>query len=426
MLIFLFIPLAVFADHPLSLSEAIQRALEYNYNIRMIRLDERIAEKNNSWGKAGLFPSIDLSASGTHTQSIDPDDEWIQQRGSGSAVLSWTLFRGFSVWIEKSRLSQLEELSAGNTALLVEQTIQAVILSYYNVLLQQKRLQVLDTVRQVSNDRYQQVLEKKEIGALVTYDVLQAKNAWLEDEARYLQQETTTRNAVRDLNYLMGVAEAHDYVLTDPFKQDWKPYMFDALRERMFTDNRQLRNQYIQVQLLNAQVRLAQTAWSPTLSLRTGAETNPSRSRSGDENWFDSDSRDMYGTLTLSWNLFNGGNRKRAVDIAKLDMEIGEVEIVAMEHSLANRLAVQLDLYNVRKKLLDVSEEALDTAELNLQISEEKFKTGAINSFNYRDVQLIYLSAALGKLESTYRLIESHTELLRLSGGIVTSYLESK
>ncbi|NQT27789.1 TolC family protein [candidate division KSB1 bacterium] len=412
------------AQQTLGLSGAITLALENNYDIRVIQLDESISEKNNSWGQAGMLPSLDLSASGTQSQSIDPDDDWTQQRGLGSATLSWTLFRGFSVWIQKAQLSQLEELSAGNTALLVEQTMQAVILAYYNVLLQNERLQVLDTVRQVSNDRYTQVLEKKEIGALVTYDVLQAKNAWLEDEARFLQQETTARNAVRDLNYLMGISEDQSYAFTDPFELDWQLYSLDLLRERMLADNRQLRNKFIQQQLLNSQVQLSKSAWSPSLSLRAGAETSLTRSKTDISDWADSDSRNAYGTLTLNWNLFNGGNRKRAIDIAKLDREIGEVEIASIEHSLSNRLAAQLDLYNVREKLLSISQEALETAELNLQISEEKFKSGAINSFNFRDVQLIYLNAALGRLESIYRLIEAHTELLRLTGGIVSSYAQ--
>lgn len=412
------------AEQPLALSEAVAVALENNYNIRMIRLDESIAAANNSWGQAGMFPSLDLSASGTQSQSLDADDDWIQQRGTGSAVLSWTLFRGFSVWIQKGRLSRLEELSAGNTSLLVEQTIQAVILAYYNVLLQTERLQVLDQVQQVSRDRYEQVLEKKKIGARVTYDVLQAKNAWLEDESRFLQQENAARNAVRDLQFLMGIQEYREFSFTDPFELEWQLYDFALLRERMLADNQQLRNQFIQLRLLESQVNLARTAWSPTLSFRAGVETDLSRSKTDETGWMENDSRNMYGTLTLSWNLFNGGNRKRAVDIARLDQEIGEVEAESMQHRLGNRLAAQLDLYNVRKELLDVSEEALETAELNLQISEEKFKTGAINSFNFRDVQLIYLNAALGRLESIYRLIEAHTELLRLTGGIVSSYME--
>ena len=45
-----------------------------------------------------------------------------------------------------------------------------------------------------------------------------------------------------------------------------------------------------------------------------------------------------------------------------------------------------------------------------------------INSFNYRDVQLLFLNAAFGKLQATYDLIDTHSELMRLTGSIISEY----
>ena len=39
-----------------------------------------------------------------------------------------------------------------------------------------------------------------------------------------------------------------------------------------------------------------------------------------------------------------------------------------------------------------------------IKISEEKYRAGAINSFNYRDVQLMYLESSLRKLQAVYNL----------------------
>jgi len=50
---------------------------------------------------------------------------------------------------------------------------------------------------------------------------------------------------------------------------------------------------------------------------------------------------------------------------------------------------------------------------------EEKYRSGVINSFNFRDVQLIYLSAALRRLQSIYNLIDSKTQLTRITGGFL-------
>lgn len=80
----------------------------------------------------------------------------------------------------------------------------------------------------------------------------------------------------------------------------------------------------------------------------------------------------------------------------------------------------QFELYGIRRQLLEVAQVNLESAELNMQIATEKYRNGTINSFNFRDVQLIFLNASSNKLNSIYDLIDSQVELLRLTGGILS------
>jgi outer membrane protein TolC len=66
-----------------------------------------------------------------------------------------------------------------------------------------------------------------------------------------------------------------------------------------------------------------------------------------------------------------------------------------------------------------VSLENLKSAELNLQIAEQKFDSGAISSFNFRDIQLVYLNAAFDKIQATYNLIDTEQAIKKLTGQIV-------
>ena len=408
----------VTAGEILSLSQAIQTALKNNYSIQTVQISELIAEKNNSWGAAGALPSIDFSASATGKQ-VDATTNYDQLLASGSVTANWMIFDGFAVHIRKDQLEHYEKLSCGNTAAAVEQTIQAVMLSYYSVLLQQEKLSVLNTVRQLSRDRFDLAEASRELGVAVTYDVLQAKNAWLEDEARYLQQEAYTRNAIRDLAFLMAARENTDYELDTPFAAESKSYELGTLEHKMLADNTSLRNKFVLQAILKKNIALQNSNWWPSLSVRGGANQNHTETDYVASPLSTSESQDYFGTVSLNWNLFSGGSRSRARTIAHWDAQIGEIELDEMQHSLVNQLANELELYTVRGKLLNVADEALKTAQLNLDISTEKFRAGAINSFNYRDVQLIYLNAALSRLEAVYALIAADTELLRLTGGIV-------
>jgi outer membrane protein TolC len=78
--------------------------------------------------------------------------------------------------------------------------------------------------------------------------------------------------------------------------------------------------------------------------------------------------------------------------------------------------------YEVQKDILKLSIEQEASAKLNLDLSADKLANGTINSFNYRDVQAMYLNAAIAKYKAIYNVVQSNTDLLRITGGIISQY----
>ena len=420
--IFLFSSWLAGAQQPLSLTDAISKSLENNYGVIIAKGNQQIAEIQNNWGTAGRYPYISFSASDNNSYNILEEDNNVTNRFAGGASVNWTIFDGFAVRINKTRLEELENLSESNTALLVEGTIQSVILAYYDALLQKEKMATVEVVMELSNDRYEQVEQRKEYGSAVTYDVLQAQNAYLEDRAAYLLQQVAYKNAKRNLAYLMAEKENIDYELTEAFEPVLKDYTLASLETQMMANNKSLQSQFINLRLLDNAIAVAKSDYSPSVSFSggingTSARLNP---ESADASW--SKNASLFGNFTLSWNLFSGGNRRRAVQIAEIDRELGDVDTEEIQHDLSNRLANLYEFYEVRKELLVLAKENIQAAKLNLQISREKFESGAINSFNFRDVQQIYLNAAQGELQAIYNFIDAQTSLLRMTGVIVQEY----
>ncbi len=410
------------AQQPLTLTEAIAKALENNYDIIIAKGNQQIAEVQNNWGTAGRYPYINLNLGDNNSYNIPEGDNYTTNRITGGASVNWTIFDGFSVRINKTRLEELENLSQNNTAIMVEGTIQSVILAYYDVLLQKEKLATLDEVLSLSKDRYDQAEHRKEYGAAVTYDVLQAQNAYLSDRAAYLLQEVAYKNSKRNLLYLMAEKENIDYDPVEKFEAIDTDYVLADLQAQMLENNKSLQNQYVNQRLLENAIAAAKSNYSPALNFAGGLSGTSTRNKIDgmEANW--TNSAMVYGNLTLSWNLFSGGNRNRAKQIAEIDREVGAVELEDMQHSLNNSLANLYEFYLVQRELLTVARENLEAAKLNMQISREKFESGAINSFNYRDVQRIYLQAAQGELQAIYSFINAQTSLLRMTGVIVQEY----
>lgn len=436
-LLFLLVALTAFSSNglnaqdtlTLSLSEAIRLGLEQNYGIRISEKLVEISQNNNTQGIAGRYPSISFTA--TQGNSYDNSEARVTQEDrdkltanfiSPAVAVNWTLFDGFRVNITKKNLDALEELSMGNAAVIVENTIQGIILGYYNVLLQKEILDVFAEVKKLSGDRYLYMKTKQQFGSAVTFDVLQANDAYLSDSVNYLQQELNLQNASLLLKLLLALDENTYFVLNDEFAVEVNEYRLDTLTSKMLNNNKTLVNQYINQKIYQYSTSLARSQQYPALYLGAGADYNNLKAKYAGLSESSSYSFGYYANFTLSFNIFNGGKTKNDIQNSLINEDIGMITISELSKQLSNQMKTQFDLFEIRKKLLNVADASSESTGLNLKIAEEKFKTGAINSFNFRDIQLRYLNASIRKLEAIYNLIDTETELMRLTGGIITAY----
>ena len=422
----------------LSLSDAIQIGLANNFDIQIEELNVDIAENNNNWGAAGRWPtiSLDLSQNNNFRDVINPagfsEGLTISNDVTPGINVNWALFSGFAVNIRREQLQQLENFTRGNAQVVVENSIQAIINQYYLTQLERERLEVLETVFSLSKDRYEYVRLKGDLGSAVTFDILQEQNAFLTDSSNLVTQEINFLNTRRTLNLLMGKDVTLTYDLTDSLAVDSTNYQLDDLYERMIASNRNLQNQYINLEIARSDTRLAKSELYPQLNFTVGSGYTWQRQDISNARFAfpDPDRPQVVGGRTLSYAagfslnylLFDGGRVRQAIENAYTQERIGQVQIEQQKLTLRNNLLATYDLYNVRKKLLSISEENIRSAQLNLDLSEERFRNGTINSFDYRQIQVNYLNTALTNIQAKYDLIESETELLRLTGGILSEY----
>ncbi|MCG8477233.1 MAG: TolC family protein [Cytophagales bacterium] len=416
--LFLFIGGQLRAQEALSLSDAVKIGLEKNYDIRISGQRRNISHVENSWGQAGLFPTFNFQANYSENWSGEELESRMERIDPG-VRMNWTLFNGFSVRINKSRFEELESLSQGNVQLVVENTVKDIISVYYQALLEQEKSAVSERLAKLSGDRFRYTERQKELGTMVTYDLLQAKTAWLQDKSNYLRQQVDFKNALRKLNFLLGLSDDKSFVLTEPFEFQSPEYRLEALKDRLMNNNSSLKNQYINQKLKEYQIKLAKAAYMPQLQITGGASRvfTPNAVGRGDQPAQTKTLNADLG-LKLSYSIFSGGNRRRAVQIAKINQEIGDIETDQLKHSLGNQLAQTFDNFTVQREVMELAEEQLKAAELNLKLSEQRYKSGSINSFNLRDVEIAFQNASNNKLNAIYRLITVHAELLRLTGGI--------
>ena len=290
---------------------------------------------------------------------------------------------------------------------------------------------MLGQVLTLSRDRYNYVLIRKDLGSAVTFDILQDKNSYLTDSSNYVLQQLVYENSMRTLNLLLAEDLTKRFQLTGSLDNPVHDYSYPDLYAKMTENNSNLRNQYIHQELLRNTTALSKADKSPSLDLNLGYSYSKNwqdlsnanfGNETGPEQVIKSRTTNYFANFTLAFTLFDGGRIQRQLKNARIQETMGTIETEEMKLVLNNDLLSAFDRYNVRKNLLDISEESLANALLNLELSEERYKNGTINSFNYRDIQVSYLQAALRNLQSKFDLIQTDSELLRLTGGILDSY----
>jgi outer membrane protein TolC len=421
-----------------SLAEAINIGLSNNFSIQIEEERKIQAANDNTWGQAGALPSIILNASqGFSNTNIDNPASFLSSGSikstslNPSAAVNWTLFNGFNVKMTKERLGLLETQTDGNAAIIIENTVQAIILAYYQVLLEKERTAVFKNTLALSNDRYSYSKLKGELGSAVTFDILKDKNSYLTDSSNYIIQILNHRNAVRNLNLLLSKDVDENFNFADSLRVDQKEFSLDELYAHMTSTNSNLKNQYINQEILKSDIAIAKSATYPSINFNLLGSKNWQGQDLSDavfangtngESGISSSIANLSANLTLAFTLYNGGRVENQIKSARIQERIGQLQIRDLELSLKNSLISNFDTYNLRKSLLNIAKDNVETAQLNLQLGADRYKNGSINSFDYRDLQVTYLETALNYYQSIFNLLETEVELMRLTGGILGEY----
>jgi outer membrane protein len=219
------------------------------------------------------------------------------------------------------------------------------------------------------------------------------------------------------------------FQLSDRLPAETTSYDTEALKTQLLNANQALFQLRISRELAALQTRFQESFMLPTVSLRSGTSYTLSRNIFASGVFSNGDERDLGGiqntnfnllvNFTASYNLFEGGNRRRSIQQARIQELNAQLGIDDLRRTLFTQLDQTLASYNNQKQVLELSNQLVENARRNIQIAEERFRGGLISFFDYRSIQVSYLNATQTQLNALFNLKTTETELLRLSGGLV-------
>ena len=433
-IILILFPNLLFAQTELSLMDAIKIGMQENYDIQLSSKNKRVSEINNNWANAGALPTINLSAKkeeGLSDQTNNPTSfmpyELRSTSINGNTNVSWTLFNGFAIRANKAKLRNLEEISSNNAILTIENTIQGIILQYYNCVLQKERLELLQKVVRLANNRLEYQQTKYDIGVSSKIDLLQIENAMLTDSSNLIMQELNYNNAIKNLNLTLGKEIETTWNFTDEIDTEIQLFSYENLKASTLADNTNIKNQYYNIQLAKQDIRLSKAVFYPMISVNSGAAYNESTYDIGElSNSMDNtgESLNYFANFSVNFRLFDGGKLYSTLRKVKVQKEINDLQYEKVKREVLHQLSLINNKYNSRISAFSLNQKAFKIAETNYALATDKQNRGVINSFMLRDIEIAFITSGINAQQAAYNLMESKIALLKITGGIIQGYKE--
>ena len=429
-ILFLLFSLTGKAQENMTLEKAIRIALENNFQIKIAEQNIKIAENNNSWGLAGKYPTVDLNGSFNHATINDNNPAsflngtYMSNSLGANVDAQWLVYGGGRVRILKDQfgvlLGQQKLLQSENAHNLIRETINA----YYGILFQQERLEVIKEQLRLSHDRLAYENVKREFGQSNAFNILQFEQAIINDTTSYITQQNVITVAKRNLYTILDVNINENYNFPERLSVVPETPDREKLRAVLDEENFTLKTLTILADLNALNTQLEKAAEKPNIFVggTLGFTENYFKIFKDDPMTGEpikgrfSNRINLGINASATWNIYDGGVRKINIENAKLQEEITQLNFLEAKAQLYNQLDLLIENYTNQQQLLTFTEQQIEIAKQNIDITLGRFKAGQITSLDYRDVQLQLVNASLNKVNAIYNLLVSKTEIDWLVG----------
>lgn len=415
-----------------NLNYCIQKGLEQNFSLQVIRNQEEITENNYTIGNAGMLPAI------TTTNRFGGTlNETNQNYRDGSAVnsgnnhnttasagvdLGMTIFRGFQVKNTYHKLGQQQLLGGFNTQMAVENLVSGIV-SEYNYYIQQLILyKNLAYAVSLSRERVRIDEQRYLLGGASKLELLQSLVYLNADSSRYARQNEVLRTSQIRLNTLMSSDDPGEIIiLQDTIILIENGLVYDELLEQTLLYNTTLQIASKNQTVSELDYKIIKSRSYPYLTLSTGYGYTYSGYESGD--LVDQQIRGMNYGLTLGMNIFDGFNRRREIKNARIEIENKHIKYQEIEQQVRAELLAIFYAYQNNLHLLRLEEQNLEVARENLEIALERYKLGNLAGLELREVQKSLLDAEERLIFVKYQTKLAEISLKQISGKIM-NYLQ--
>jgi outer membrane protein TolC len=405
---------------PVTITNAIDSALENNYDIRIAKNNSEIGKINNTYGMAGGLPSVNASAGDNKSvlnlqqktsSGIDISTNNVNSNSYNAGVTAGiVLFNGFRIIAVKGRLNLLQTQSELQLNQQIQTTIAAVMETYYDIIRQQSYLNIIQSSLDISSKKLEIVKDRYKVGMANEADLLQAQMDLNTAQQNLKGQLLIIDQAKISLLQLMAVKQFFPVTVIDTISID------KSIRKDTIINYLENNPQYLSAEQqikINEQIVKEQRAQRyPSIRVSAGYNLNYSSSSAG-FNLFTQNYGPTVGA-TIQIPIFNGNIYKIQQEVALYNVKNATLQKESLLTALKADAIKTYQSYESTLQQLDSQQKSYQDAGKLVNIVIQRFRLNQATILDVKAAQDSFESAGYMFVNLKYAAKVAEIELKRL------------
>ncbi len=420
------------AQQTLTLDEAISMAYQGNKTLKIQNLEELRSKQAIKEAKTAWLPNVALNGNisryvdrqviflpGTFA-GTDKDVQEVNVGGlyqySGAVTFNQTLF---SLKANKQlRSSQIEEqIKRQQTGDLESRLIREVTKTYFQVLLAQKQLVLLEKSLYRNEKALKDAKSLYFQGKGLKTDTLRSYIAVENLKASVSYQLSSIRLSKIQLKQLLGFDENYDFELEDSLTLEDHYDALTVFDESISIENLKRHDLSIQkliIELEENRLATVKATQSPQISF-IGQYQLQSQSDDAKIKSYTWHNTSFIG-VNLSIPIFSGGKTTAKLKQHQLKLQEEKIKMEDLYNTVKLELATIISDWNHAKLQYETQKRTVEAAEVNYAMNNQRYSNGIGSKLEVTDAELALTSSQINYLYAIYNLKMSKTELKRALG----------
>jgi outer membrane protein TolC len=235
------------------------------------------------------------------------------------------------------------------------------------------------------------------------------------DRSSFISQQELVTDRKLALIRVMGMSDTEDFVVDNTFRLD-SALILEELLQQAEASNPLLRSQLVNEEILKLQSEELSRSRAPQIDLNLSYDYSNLESEAGF--LFRNQTTGFNYGLTARVNIFDGFNRQRELQNARVQIENGQVLYEEARTNVLTNLKSVFNTYSNNLRLSRIEAQNQEVAQENSRIALERFRLGVSDALELREAQTNAVNAEIRYLQARYATKQAEIELKRLTGSI--------